>query len=97
MRIDLSTDIGQTPAAAEPTKSPLRSSASPAGSETPSDVSKLSPDYLKVQALAAAISQLPEIRQDKVAALAESIQSGTYAVSAQQTTEALVSHMEAAA
>jgi flagellar biosynthesis anti-sigma factor FlgM len=97
MRIDLSTGIGLTPAAAEPTKSPLRSSAGPTGSETSSDVSKLSQDYLKVQALVAAISQLPEISQNKVAALAESIQSGTYAVSAQQTAEALVSHMEAAA
>jgi negative regulator of flagellin synthesis FlgM len=97
MRIDLNTSIGQTPDAAEATQSTLKSSSSPAGRQTPSNVASLSSDYVKVGALTAAISGLPEIRQDKVAALSESIRSGTYAVSAEQMAEALLSHAEATA
>jgi flagellar biosynthesis anti-sigma factor FlgM len=97
MRIDLNTSIGQTSNPAEATKSNLRSSSGPADSEVPADVTKLSPDYARVQALTAAVSELPEIRQDKVAALAEMIRSGNYAVNAEQTAEALVSHMAGAA
>jgi len=96
MRIDLNSGIGQTPDAAQPSKS-SRSSTGAGTGEMASDVTKLSPDYCKVQALAATVSELPEIRQDKVAALAESIRNGTYVVSAEQTAEALVSHMTEAA
>lgn len=58
MRIDLNTTVGQTPEAAESDNSRLQSAAGPAESELPSDVTKLSPDYVKVQTLAAAISGL---------------------------------------
>lgn len=94
MRIDLNSGIGQTPDLAEPSKSSRSSSTAPESGAMPSDVAKLSSDYVKVQALAAAIGELPEIRQDKVAALAESIRSGTYAVSAEQTAEALYPYAE---
>jgi flagellar biosynthesis anti-sigma factor FlgM len=96
MRIDLSTNIGQIQDAAEAAQSSLKSSPSSAGRLTPSDVANLSSDYGKVQALTAAISSLPEIRQDKVAALAESVRSGTYAVSGDKVAEAIMSHAEAA-
>jgi flagellar biosynthesis anti-sigma factor FlgM len=97
MRIDLNTSIAPTSDPGELSKSSLRSSSGPAGSEVPGDVAKLSPDYARVQALTAAVSQLPEIRQDKVAALAEMIRSGNYAVSSEQTANALVSHMAGSA
>lgn len=97
MRIDLTTSIGQTANAAESTQASPKSPSSPAVGQAPSDVASLSSDYVKVQALTAAISGLPEIRQEKVAALAEGLRNGTYAVSAEQVAEALVSHAEAAA
>lgn len=93
MRIDLNTTVGQTPEAAESNNSRLQSAAGPAESKVPSDVTKLSPDYVKVQTLAAAISGLPEIRQGKVSALSDLIRSGLYAVTSDQTAEALVAHM----
>jgi flagellar biosynthesis anti-sigma factor FlgM len=97
MRIDLNTSIGQMADAAEATQSSLKSSSSPAAGQPPCDVASLSSDYGKMQALTAAISGLSDIRQDKVAALSESLRNGTYAVSAEQVAEALVSHAEAAA
>jgi flagellar biosynthesis anti-sigma factor FlgM len=97
MRIDLHTTTGQTSNLAESTKSNLRSSSGPADGEVPADVTKLSPDYVRVRALTAAVSELPEIRQDKVAALSEMIRNGNYAVTSEQTAEALVSHMAGAA
>jgi flagellar biosynthesis anti-sigma factor FlgM len=54
------------------------------------DFAQLSTDQVKVQALSTAVLQLPEIRQDRVAALAEQVQNGTYQVTAQQTAEALL-------
>jgi flagellar biosynthesis anti-sigma factor FlgM len=96
MRINLTTSVGQTSDPGDLTKSSLRTSSGPAESELPADVTKLSPDYLRAQALTAAVSELPEIRQDRVAALAELIRNGNYAVTSKQTAEALISHMAGA-
>jgi len=41
------------------------------------------------------VSLFPEIRQAKVAALAQKIQGGTYAVTSEQTAEVLISQMTA--
>jgi flagellar biosynthesis anti-sigma factor FlgM len=57
------------------------------------DSATLSVDQAKVQALASAVYQLPEIRQEKVAALSRSIREGNYHVTPEQTAEALVSQM----
>ena len=54
------------------------------------DSTQLSTDQANVQALSAAVLQLPEIRQDRVAALTEQVQKGSYQVTAQQTAEALL-------
>jgi len=54
------------------------------------DSAQLSTDQVKVQALSAAVLQLPEIRQEKVAALAAQVQKGNYQVGAQQTAEAFL-------
>jgi|SRR5580704_15676182 negative regulator of flagellin synthesis FlgM len=90
MRIDLTANVGQTPDAGEAGKAGSRA-VSGAGSAVPEgDSTQLSTDQAKLQALSAAVLQLPEIRQDKVAALAEQVQSGNYRVTAQQTAEALL-------
>lgn len=93
MRIDLNPNIGQTPDPGESSKPGLGSSSGPASSELAADVAKLSPDYVRAQVLTEAVNQLPEIRQDKVAALAQLIGNGSYAVTSEQTAAALLSHM----
>jgi anti-sigma28 factor (negative regulator of flagellin synthesis) len=46
-----------------------------------------------VQALAAQVNELPEIRQEKVAALGRAVQSGNYQVTPEQTADALLSEL----
>jgi flagellar biosynthesis anti-sigma factor FlgM len=90
MRIDLNANVGQTPDAGSAGKAGSRA-VSGAGSAVPeADSAQLSTDQVKVQALSTAVLQLPEIRQEKVAALAEQVQKGSYPVSVEQTAEALL-------
>lgn len=49
-----------------------------------------------VSALVAQVNQLPEVRQEKVAALAQQLHQGTYDVSPSQTADALLSEATAA-
>jgi flagellar biosynthesis anti-sigma factor FlgM len=87
MRIDLNANIGQTPDAGPAGSRGI----SGVGSTAPeADSAQLSTDQAKLQALSAAVLQLPEVRQEKVTALAEQVQQGSYQVSAQQTAEALM-------
>jgi hypothetical protein len=97
MRIDLNPSIGQTPDSGEPTKPGLRPSSGPAGSELAADVAQPAADYVPAQVITKAVNQLPEIRQEKVAALAQLISSGNYAVTSEQTAAALLSHMAGSA
>jgi flagellar biosynthesis anti-sigma factor FlgM len=46
-----------------------------------------------VQALAAEVAQLPEVRQEKVSALRQAVQSGDYNPDPEQVAGALVSHL----
>jgi flagellar biosynthesis anti-sigma factor FlgM len=57
------------------------------------DTAKLSSGQATVAALAAQVNEAPEIRQDKVSALAELVRSGNYRVTPEQTADALVAHM----
>ncbi|HTZ96946.1 MAG TPA: flagellar biosynthesis anti-sigma factor FlgM [Terriglobales bacterium] len=69
----------------------------PNGASAPeSDSAKLWSGPSSIAALTAAASQVPEVRQDKVAALADLVQSGSYKVSASQTAEEMVAQMRAA-
>ena len=92
MRIDLSTI---TPNATE--HEPSASAVSRAETEASTraaltqDTANLSPD--QAQALAAQVNQLPDVRQEKVAALGRVIAQGNYQVTAQQTAEALISQI----
>jgi flagellar biosynthesis anti-sigma factor FlgM len=90
MRIDLDANVGQTPDAGQAGKAGSRAVSGAASPVPDADSTQLSSDQVKMQALSAAVLQLPEIRQEKVAALAEQVQTGNYQVSAQQTAEALL-------
>ena len=93
MRIDLNSGVGQTGDSLPLSKSNPRSSAPGARDEAPTDAANLSPDYQRVRDLVGVINGLPEIRQDKVAALAGMIENGTYGCTPEQTAKALLSHM----
>ena len=96
MRIDLDA---KTPEATQPGKSSKSGSRAPAdassraGSED--DQALLSLDRGKVQALEAKVMSAPEIRQERVEALRNQIQSGTYQAPPEQTAEAMLSEMAA--
>ncbi|MGA9042946.1 MAG: flagellar biosynthesis anti-sigma factor FlgM [Terriglobales bacterium] len=94
MRIDLNL---KTPEAADPaqtSKSGAQVNSGAGNAGAISDTAVLSPDQSRVQALAAQVSQLPEIRQEKVAALAHAIETGVYQVQPQETAEALLSQIQ---
>lgn len=91
MRIDNNVRIPDAAQAGQ-----ARSSSSVAagpGSDLTSDTAQLSTSQNAVQALAAKVNQVPEVRQERVAALASAIQDGSYQVTPQQTAEALMAHM----
>jgi len=90
MRIDLNPGI-QASDSGTVSKSDPRSG--PVASHPNTDAATVSPEYMRAQALTAALSRLPDVRQDKVAALAERIRNGNYAVNPEQTAEALILHM----
>jgi len=57
------------------------------------DQAQLSGAHVQVQALAAQVCQLPEIRAEKVQALRQAVHSGNYRSDPEKTAVALVSHM----
>src|SRR5277367_4772840 len=68
--------------------------ASPEGAgrtQVAGDTATLSETQTKAQALAAQVAQLPEIRQEKVAAVGRLINQGKYQVTAEQTAESILS------
>lgn len=93
MRVDLHTSINQAPDSGKPGKPDLPSGSGSKGSELAADVANPSAHYVRTHEVTAALSQLPDVRQEKVSALAEMVRSGNYAVTAEQTAEAMISHM----
>ena len=92
MRIDLSSNF--LPAEGAPAvQSDARAGGVAPTSKPASDSAQPSSNHLSAAALTAAVSELPDVRQEKVAALTEQLRSGTYAVSATQTAEAMLSQM----
>jgi len=57
------------------------------------DQAELSGAHAQVQALVAQASQLPEIRQERVHALRQAVQSGHYQPSPEQVAGAMFAHM----
>jgi len=64
-------ETGRDKQSSQPNASPVRATPD-------SDQAQLSGAHIQVQALAAQVSQLPEVRQEKVSALREAVQSGHY-------------------
>ena len=95
MRIDLNANVGQTLDAGPAGKAVSHAGSNAVRVGLEGDSTELSSDQVKVQTLSAAVLQLPEIRQDKVTALAEQMQNGNYQVGAQQTAEALLTALTA--
>jgi len=93
MRIDLNTRIPQLEDSGQSASTARNAPGSVAGGRA-EDSAELSSAQGRVSALATAANQLPEIRQDKVAALAKVIAQGTYAVTPEQTAAALFSAMQ---
>jgi flagellar biosynthesis anti-sigma factor FlgM len=50
-------------------------------------------EQLSAASLSRTVTALPEVRQEKVAALAQQLRNGEYRVTAQQTADAMVSQM----
>jgi flagellar biosynthesis anti-sigma factor FlgM len=96
MRIDLSSQTAQTNGLEANPKAAARPAASPAQDQPTSDQAELSADQGRVQALVAQVIALPEIRQEKVSALAGMVQRGQYPATAEHSANALLSHLEAA-
>jgi flagellar biosynthesis anti-sigma factor FlgM len=90
MRIDLNANVGQTLDAGQAGKTGSRAVSGAGSAEVQADSTQLSADQVRVQALGTAVLHLPEIRQEKVEALAEQVRQGNYQVSAQQTAGALL-------
>jgi len=92
MRIDLSSNF--LPAEGTPAVQSDGGAGGVAPTSKPaSDSAQLSSNHLSAAALTAAVSELPDVRQEKVAALTEQLRSGAYEVSATQTAEAMLSQM----
>lgn len=95
MRINLNQAAQELPESARANNSSAattdaRASASGALGE---DSAQLSGTHVQVQALVAQALQFPEVRQEKVNALRQAVQSGSYQPSAQQVGDAVFDHM----
>lgn len=83
----------------QPTSGSSTSAAATTTSQSPSDLgigedqTQLSGTYTQSEALTGQALELPELRQEKVAALRQSVQAGEYRPAAEQVANALLSHV----
>ncbi len=90
MRIDLNTATANGLDGASTKSLPGASSApSIAAGGALTEATHVSPDVGKIQLLVQRVLNLPEIRQERVAALSQQIGNGSYPSSPQQTAESL--------
>jgi negative regulator of flagellin synthesis FlgM len=96
MRIDLNAPTSEAPDPGQSTKSASQvgSGSTKGAGLAGADTASLSQDQGKVQELASQVNQMPEIRQDKVAALKSAIQQGSYQVTSGQAAEALLAAIQ---
>ena len=97
MRIDLNTGVGQTVESQQAASAAKNAQTATANESRGADTALLSTDQVRVQALVAQVNSLPEIRQEKVAALGRAVRDGSYKVSPQNTADALLSELLARA
>ena len=90
MRIDLNAAATQLRDAEQLSRG--RSTAAGNSEQTSADAANLTSQQGWAMQISAG-AQFPEIRQEKVAALAQMVRNGTYAVSSEQTADALMSQM----
>lgn len=95
MRIDPNTRITDAGEAGGSAKAGSKAASGTSGGGLASDQAELSPDQARVGTLAAQVNNLPEIRGEKVAAIASAVRKGTYQVSPEQTAEAILSELQA--
>jgi anti-sigma28 factor (negative regulator of flagellin synthesis) len=93
MRISSDVNIPQPVDASQTTQASSQSSPGTANAGLASDTSKLTSGGANVLTLVASVNQFPEIRQEKVANLAQQVRSGSYSPQAGQSAEALMSSM----
>ena len=95
MRIDSNAGGPQIPESnrSSPSQPAAGSGGAPAAGAASADQAQLSGAHVLAQALAAQASQLPEVRQEKVSALRQALQSGEYHPSPEKTADALFSHL----
>jgi len=92
MRIDLHYGPQQAP---EPRRNnaDAGSAANSATRAPADDHAQLSGAHVQVAALAAQASQLPEVRQERVQALRQAVESGLYHPDPKKVAQALAAHM----
>lgn len=93
MRIHSDINIPQAPDTGQAAKSNSQAGSGITSGGLAPDTSELSSGRANVLTLAAAVHQFPEIRQEKVTALAQQVRSGAYAPRPEQSAEALISHL----
>lgn len=94
MRIDLQYGPQQVPESGR--RSAQSSSAAAASSskiEAGEDQTQISGARVQVEALAAQASQLPEVREERVEALRNAVESGHYQAEPEKIAGAMLSHM----
>ncbi len=90
MRVDgpLSLPENLQPQKVANTGSPTQQNR-PTSVDSGQDQAELSVDGGKVQQLQSSLSQLPEVRQERVNALSQAVSNGSYQISDQQLSEAI--------
>ena len=95
MRINLNSEpqqVTESSRSGAQNTAPASSSLS-ANSALAPDQAQLSTVHAQVQALAAQAVQLPEVRQERVVALRQAVQNGSYRPSSEQVAQAVYVHM----
>jgi len=96
MRIDLNPGAQSIP---ESNRSSAQNTASGSGllasRSSVEDQAELSGAHTQIQALAAQASQLPEVREERVQALRQAVQSGHYRADPEKVAGSVLAHMMA--
>jgi flagellar biosynthesis anti-sigma factor FlgM len=96
MRIDLNHESQAVP---ETSRSSAQGATAAAASASASqalggeDLAELSGAHAQVQALVAQAAQLPEVREERVQALRQAVERGSYSTSPEAVAGALLTHM----
>ncbi len=94
MRIELNYGPQQMPETKRADRQPAPNAAtSMANQGVAEDQAHISTAHVQAQALAAQAAQLPEIREERVQALRQAVQSGTYRPAAEHVARAVVEQM----